>query len=110
VKRSTVLVALVPLAVATVTSTTPAEPAGATAVTWVALFTVNDVAATDPNRTDVAPVRLLPVIVTLVPPAVGPVVGLMADTTGAGGGDPKVNRSAVDVALIPPLAVCTVMS
>jgi hypothetical protein len=35
-----------------------------------------------PNRTAVAPLKLLPVTVTLVPPAVGPLVGEIAVTTG----------------------------
>ena len=38
-----------------------------------------------PNFTAVAPVKLVPVIVTVVPPAVGPEVGLTAVTVGAGG-------------------------
>jgi hypothetical protein len=67
-------VGLVPPAVVTVTSTVePAVPAGAVAVTEVALFAVT-VAVAVPNFT-VALLRLLPAIVTLLPPAVGPPVG-----------------------------------
>lgn len=67
----------------TVTSTPPAVPLGAVAVTVVASTTVTSVAASEPKLTLVAPVRLVPVIVTLVPPAVGPVVGEMLVTVGA---------------------------
>ena len=76
-------VALVPPGVVTVMSTVPAEPAGAVAVIEVALLTVKPVALVAPNLTAVAPVRLVPVIVTLVPPAVGPAVGLTLLTVGA---------------------------
>ena len=67
-------------------STVPAEPAGEVAVTLVALLTVN-VAVAVPNFTLVAPVKLVPVTVTLAPPAVEPDVGLTAVTVGAGGGE-----------------------
>ncbi len=77
------LVGLVPPAVVTVTSTVPAVPAGAVAVIRVALLTVKVVAAVGPNDTPVAPVRFVPVIVTVFPPAVGPAVGLTAVTAGA---------------------------
>ena len=52
------------------------------AVTWVALTTTTFVPAVAPNLTAVAPVRLVPVIVTLVPPAVGPAAGLTLVTMG----------------------------
>ena len=51
----------------------------------VALLTVNVVAAVVPNFTAVAPVKLVPVMVTVVPPAVGPELGLTAVTVGSGG-------------------------
>ena len=66
----------------TVTSTVPL-PAGEVAVIEVALLTVNEVAAVAPNFTAVAPVKLVPVMVTEVPPAAGPVVGLTIVTVGA---------------------------
>ena len=78
-------VALVPLGVVTVTSTVPAVCAGEVAVIDVALFTVNDAAGVAPNCTAVAPVKPVPVIVTDVPPAVGPLVGLTLVTVGAAG-------------------------
>src|SRR5882672_8972457 len=52
-----------------------AGSAGATAVILVAEFTVKLVAATDPNRTTVAPVNPVPVITTDVPPVCEPVAG-----------------------------------
>ena len=70
------VVALVPPGVVTVTWTVPAVPAGAVAVIWVALMTVKWWRLSAPNLTAVAPVRLVPVIVTEVPPAVGPAAGL----------------------------------
>ena len=48
-----------------------------------ALTTVKLVAETPPNLTSVAPVKLVPVMVTLVPPAVGPEFGLTLVTVGA---------------------------
>ena len=66
----------------TVTSTVPAAPAGAVAVIEVALLTVKVVAAVAPNLTPVAPVKLVPVMVTEVPPAVGPELGLTEETVG----------------------------
>ncbi len=71
-----------PPGVVTVTSTTP-EPAGLSAVTLVALTTVRLVAAVVPKSTTVAPVKPVPVMVTRVPPAAGPEVGLRAVTVGA---------------------------
>jgi hypothetical protein len=73
--------ALVPPAVVTVTSTVP-TPAGEVAVIWVALSTVKEPALL-PNLTAVAPEKLVPVMVTLVPPDVGPVFGLTLVTVGA---------------------------
>ena len=58
-------------------------PAGDVAVIWVAELTVNPVAGVAPKFTAVAPVRLVPVIVTDVPPVVGPAVGEIDVTVGA---------------------------
>lgn len=76
-------VALVPPAVVTVMSAVP-EPAGEVAVICVALSSVNEVAPVAPNFTDVAPVKSVPVIVTLVPPDAGPDAGEILLTAGAG--------------------------
>ena len=74
--------ALVPPAVVTVMSTVPAVVAGDVAVIELALMTVNDAAAIPPNFTLVAPVKFVPLMVTLVPPALEPVFGLMLVTVG----------------------------
>src|SRR5438105_2578031 len=60
--------ALVPAGVVTVTSTVPAFSAGEVAVIWVLLSTVNEVAATLPKFTAVAPPKAVPAIVTEAPP------------------------------------------
>jgi hypothetical protein len=101
VNWSFALVAEVPPGPTTVTSTVPAEPAGAVAVIEVALTTVKVVAAAVPNFTAVVPVKLVPVMVTEVPPVVDPEVGLTAVTVGGEGGT-KVNWSFALVAEVPP--------
>src|SRR6478735_9103093 len=106
VNWSLALVALVPLGVVTVMSTVPALCAGDVAVIDVALLTVNEAAAVAPKLTAVAPVNPVPVIVTDVPPAAGPLVGLTLVTVGAA---LNVNWSLALVALVP-LGVVTVMS
>jgi hypothetical protein len=65
------------------TSTVPL-PAGAVAVHELEVQET-EVAAAVPKLT-VPPARLLPLTVTTVPPVLGPVVGLIALTTGAGDG------------------------
>ena len=70
-----------PPAVVTVTSTVPA-PAGEVTVMEFAVSAVT-VPAVVPNLTAVAFARLVPVTVTLVPPAAGPALGLTAVTVGA---------------------------
>ena len=75
----------VPPGVVTVTSTGPATPAGETAVMELEVLFESPVAATAPNCTAVAPVRLVPVMVTGLPPVVGPEVGLTPVTVGVGG-------------------------
>lgn len=80
--RSAELTALVPPVVVTVMSTVPL-PAGDVAVMDVAEFTVKLVALAVPNFTAVAPLSVVPVIVTVVAPVLGPLAGLTAVTTGA---------------------------
>ena len=53
--------------------TAPALRAGVIQVIVVLFTTLREVAAKPSNVTDVAPVKFVPVIVTLVPPAVLPV-------------------------------------
>ena len=76
----------VPPAVVTPMSTVPV-PAGDVAVIWVAELTVKPVAAVAPNVTAVAPVKLVPVMITVVPPVPGPDVGEIEVTVGAGGAE-----------------------
>lgn len=64
------------------TSTVPV-PAGEVAVIDVAELTVKLTALAAPNVTAVAPVKPVPVIVTVVPPLVGPAVGEIDVTVGA---------------------------
>ena len=64
-----------PPGVVTVTSTVPATLGGEVAVIWVAESTGELVAGVAPKSTAVAPVKPVPVMVTVVPPAVGPEPG-----------------------------------
>src|SRR5713101_4487313 len=91
----------------TTTSTTaPGGPAGLTTVSLVSLTTVRLVAAAVPKATPAAPVRRLPVMVTGVPPADGPVAGETPVTIGR---SRKVNWSAGALAaLVPPPAVTVI--
>ena len=80
---------LVPAGVVTVMSTVAAVSAGAVAVIDVAELTVKLVAAVVPNMTpaapeDRAPVKLVPVMLTGVPPASNDVTGVTAVTLGPG--------------------------
>jgi hypothetical protein len=65
----------------TVTVTTPL-PAGVVAVIDVLLTTVTPVAAVFPNFTVAPEAKFVPVTVTAVPPATGPLFGLTAVTVG----------------------------
>ena len=76
-------VVLVPPGVVTCTSTVPAACAGAVAVQDVAEQDT-PVAALPPKVIAVAPVRFVPVTVTAVPPATGPLFGVTAVISGAG--------------------------
>ncbi len=73
----------VPLGVVTVTSTVPV-PDGAVTVRLVALITVTKVPAVVPKWTALAPVKPVPLTVTVLPPAGAPLVGLSPVTVGAG--------------------------
>ena len=81
-----VFAALTPPPVVTTTLAVPAVPAGVVAVIDVSLTTTRLVAATPANVTPVAPLKPVPVIVTAVPPAGGPVAGAISETVGAGMG------------------------
>jgi hypothetical protein len=60
------------------------DPAGAVAVIEVFELTVKLVASVAPNFTDVTPMKSVPVMVIVVPPAVGPVAAEIEVTVGAG--------------------------
>jgi hypothetical protein len=68
----------------TVTVTAPALPSGVVAVIVVAFTTTTLVASARviPNSTAAPAAKLVPVIVTAVPPAVEPVFGLTPVTVG----------------------------
>ena len=76
-----------PFGVVTFTLTRPAVWPGALAVSVVSLMTVMLVASVPPNVTAVAPVKFVPVIVTLVMPDTGAVGGTTLATVG---GNPYV--------------------
>jgi hypothetical protein len=67
----------------TVTVTAPALPAGLVAVIVVPFTTVTFVAAALPNVTLAPTAKFVPVIVTAVPPATGPLLGETLLTVGA---------------------------
>ena len=75
---------MVPAALVTSTLAVPALPAGVVQVNDVVDVTEGDVQVLTPILTVVAPAtKLVPVMVTLVAPAVAPLLGLMAVTVGA---------------------------
>ena len=95
-----------------VTVTAPLAPVTLTAaVIVVALLTVNDVTATPPKLTPVAPVKLLPLIVITAPAA--PAVGEKELMTGVGinvkpdwlAVQPAVVTLTVPFAPLPTIAV-----
>ena len=73
----------VPPGVVTAIDVAPAAPAGVTAVICVSPVTTKLVAALPPKVTALAPVSAVPVIVTLVPPAVVPEPGVAPVMVGA---------------------------
>ena len=77
------MAALVPLGVVTITLAVPAVPAGVVAVMLVEVTTTTFVAATPPMVTAVAPVKSIPVMVMVVPPAVEPLGGEILVPLGA---------------------------
>ena len=73
---------VLPPGVVMTTSAEPAARGGAVQVILVELFTVIPVAFTPPKVTEVAPVKLVPVIVTFVPPNVEPEAGETEEIVG----------------------------
>jgi len=83
VNWSAVTWALVPAGVVTKILRMLTACAGETAMISVLETTVKLVAATAPKRTLVAPVKFVPVMVTVVPPVIGPELGETPVTAGA---------------------------
>ena len=73
---------LVPYIVVTIMPTAPVLRVGVMQVIVLLFTTLREVADNPPNVTKVAPVKDVPVIVTLVPPAVLPVNGKILVITG----------------------------
>ena len=92
-----------PTVVVTVTLTLPAVPAGVTAVRELALTKVTFVAGAVPKSTVAPRAKLVPVMVTVVPPVAGPDEGLTPVTVGA----PKryVKRAADEGTEVPEVVV-----
>ncbi len=65
----------------------------------VAELTVVAVAVTVPNITVAEEVKLVPVMVTDVPPLVGPLVGVMDVTVGMGGGGVFTNMFSMTISV-----------
>src|SRR5262249_19806235 len=80
----------------TTTVTAPAACAGVVAVIVVLFTTTTLVAAVPPNVTVAPAAKFVPVIVTAVPPAVGPLLGVRLLTNGIllGFADGKVRSGA----------------
>jgi hypothetical protein len=76
------LEALIPVPLEVVTETTPEPAAPAIAVICVVVLTVNELTLTPPIETEVAPVKLVPVITTVVEFAQPP-VGVKEEIVGA---------------------------
>lgn len=96
-----------PTGVVTTTSLAPAvAETPVTAVMEVALLTARLLAATPPMVTLVAPDKLVPVIVSVVPPSVVPEVGLTVSMVGSERS--MYSNAAVLVAL--PLGTTTTIS
>ena len=87
------LVFEVPPGVVTVTPTAP-EPGGAVAVIELSLTTENDAAPAEPNLTEVAPVKPLPVIVT-VDRSLLPAVSTPSECNRGRGGNDAAGSPAV---------------
>ena len=84
VNLSAEVTGLVPAGVVTVTSTAPWAPAGAVTVIDVAVNAVTLPALAPKLTVGVPGVKLVPEMVTTVPPVVGPPAGLIPVTAGGG--------------------------
>src|SRR6267378_4219967 len=97
---SAALAGVVPLGVVTITSTAPV-PGGETAAIDVGELTVKLLAPADPNLTAVAPMRPVPLMVTRVPPAPPPLLGLTLMSAGAGAPVAKPCEAPAETAETP---------
>ena len=86
---------LVPFGVVTLTATLPGLPDGEVAVISVSDTTFTLVAGALPKSTAVAPLRFVPVIVTEVPPVVGPEDGVTLVSVGAVEASERITMSAL---------------
>src|SRR4051794_17442113 len=91
----------VPAAVTTRTSTVPTAWEGAVTVSLVADSTVTPAPAVVPKRTVLAPVKLVPLTVTLVPPVELPDVGDTAVTDGSVAASATTGRATPPVITRP---------
>jgi hypothetical protein len=97
-----VSVPLCPLVLVTTTSTVPAAWAGVVAVIDVLLATVTPVAAVPPKVTVSPAAKFVPVMVTPVPPLVGPELGETEPTVGAGvPPEPEALKVAICITQLP---------
>ena len=102
VTRSTPTIGDMPPGVVTMTSAVePVVPTGAFAVMTVSLVTVKEVAAAPLKVTLVAPVKNLPLIVTVVPPRWLTWFGLTPVTIGVG-----YSWTSLDLPVARPMAAC----
>src|SRR4051794_13885577 len=76
--------AALPVGVVTTTGWLPTVPAGVVPNTTVPVGSTTTLVAGAPPTVTVAPLRLLPAMTNTVPPAAGPVAGVMVRATGAG--------------------------
>jgi hypothetical protein len=106
VKPSAATTADVPAGVVTVILTVPADPAGDVTLIEVGAKKVTAPADAEPNFTEESVVNPVPTMVTMVPPVVGPAVGLREVTTGA----PNVNSSPGWLTALVPAGLVTVTS
>jgi len=90
-----------PVEFVTVTVTVPAAPAGVVTEMVVLFSTVTFVAAVAPKVTVAPATKLVPVMVTAVPPAVGPVAGPIPVTVGVGA-DART-KEAICITQLPEL-------
>jgi hypothetical protein len=96
----------VPPGVLTEIATVPAVCAAVLATILVVPVIVKLAAAVVPNLTDVAPLRLAPLMVTVVPPSVDPLVGVKLVIVGVGTTNLK---KELDVA-VPPGVVTLILT